>query len=132
MIGRKRAIMAAAVPFCACWMATAMSSDFTVLLAARFFVGGAVGVVSMAVPLFISESSPTHLRGALGAVNQLMVSSTKRVRAPEFDQTCTRTGPLALTATGHVAGYHWYSSCVRVGVRFGGASADARAVRRRP
>ena len=72
--GRKSTIMMTSVPFFICWLVTATSSDFDVLVAMRFFIGVCVGCVSMAVPLFISEVSPTHLRGALGAMNQLMVS----------------------------------------------------------
>jgi len=40
----------------------------------RFLSGSVVGVVSATVPVFIAETSPTALRGALGACNQLAIT----------------------------------------------------------
>jgi MFS family permease len=35
--------------------------------------GVGVGLMSVMVPLYIAETAPTHLRGALGSVNQFMI-----------------------------------------------------------
>jgi len=72
--GRKNTIMAAAVPFMLSWFIIGTTTHYPMFLSARCLIGFTVGVVSMAVPLYISESAPTHLRGALGAVNQLEVT----------------------------------------------------------
>jgi SP family facilitated glucose transporter-like MFS transporter 8 len=72
--GRKNTIMAASIPFMLGWFFIATTTHFSIFLSARCLIGLTVGVVSMAVPLYISESAPTHLRGALGAVNQLEVT----------------------------------------------------------
>jgi len=42
--------------------------------AARFITGLGVGLASVLVPLYIAESSPTHLRGALGSANQFLIA----------------------------------------------------------
>ena len=74
-LGRKGTITLAALPFALSWACIAYYADIIVLLAARFTVGVTVGVVSMAVPLYIGEVAPTELRGALGAVNQFGVTT---------------------------------------------------------
>ena len=73
-LGRKRSIMAAALPFIGGWAWTATSKQFEFLLIARLLVGIAVGVVSLAVPVYIAETAPPRLRGGLGALNQLAIT----------------------------------------------------------
>ena len=70
-IGRKLAIATAAVPWIAAWLAIGLGSSFGVVLAGRMLSGVAVGITSMCVPLYITETAPASLRGALGAVNQV-------------------------------------------------------------
>ena len=41
----------------------------------RFVIGLAVGSASMVVPLYIGESAPPHIRGALVSFNQLAITS---------------------------------------------------------
>lgn len=43
------------------------------MLIGRLFAGIGIGVTSAVVPLYISEISPTEIRGALGSVNQLFI-----------------------------------------------------------
>ena len=72
--GRKLAIATAAVPWIVAWLGIGFGSSFGVILAARVLSGVAVGIASMTVPLYIAETAPASLRGALGAVNQLAVT----------------------------------------------------------
>ena len=72
--GRKLAIASSALPFIAAWLLIGLDSSFAAILAGRLLSGVAVGVVSMAVPVYISETAPASLRGALGAVNQFAVT----------------------------------------------------------
>lgn len=43
------------------------------MIIGRFLVGLGIGISSALVPLYISEISPTEIRGALGSVNQLFI-----------------------------------------------------------
>jgi SP family myo-inositol transporter-like MFS transporter 13 len=47
---------------------------FYVLVAGRFVVGLAVGIASMAIPLYIAELAPSKLRGTLVAVNVAFIT----------------------------------------------------------
>ena len=73
-IGRKTTITMASIPFALSWAWIALTSSFSELTFARFMVGLMVGIVSMAVPLYIGETAPTHRRGGLGAVNQFGIT----------------------------------------------------------
>lgn len=48
--------------------------DSSFLYLGRVLTGFGVGVISFTVPVYISEIAPKHLRGGLGAVNQLSVT----------------------------------------------------------
>ncbi len=50
------------------------SAGFNTLLVGRFISGVAVGIVSMAVPLYIAEMSPPENRGKLVSLNQLCIT----------------------------------------------------------
>lgn len=51
----------------------ALASSATMMVLGRMVVGVGIGLSSALVPLYISEISPTHLRGTLGSINQLMI-----------------------------------------------------------
>ncbi len=53
----------------------AFSPSFGVLVAARVVIGLAVGSASMVVPLYIGETTPPKVRGALVSFNQLAITS---------------------------------------------------------
>jgi MFS family permease len=55
-------------------IASALASDATMLVAARFLVGAAIGAASYAVPLYISELAPSQWRGWLVSLNQLALT----------------------------------------------------------
>jgi len=65
IFGRKKTILAAAIIFVvgAAWSGWAPSPH--ILIAARLFIGLAIGISSFSVPLYIAEISPTKMRGRL-------------------------------------------------------------------
>ena len=74
-LGRRSALAFAAVPFAAgyFWIGS-IKSNVGFLIVARIVTGLAVGIVGSNVPVYISETVPSQLRGALGCVNQLAVT----------------------------------------------------------
>ncbi len=72
--GRKKVILASALIFSIGAIYTGSACDITTLIIGRIFLGIAVGVASFVVPLYISEISPTKIRGALVSLNQLMIA----------------------------------------------------------
>ncbi|HBL74223.1 MAG: MFS transporter [Bacteroidetes bacterium GWF2_42_66] len=74
ILGRKKVILAAAVIFCGGALYTGMAPDFVSLFIGRLLLGVAVGTASFTVPLYLSEISPTKMRGALVFLNQLMIA----------------------------------------------------------
>lgn len=69
--GRKLALMITALPFSAGWLMIGFGSNEVLLHAGRFLSGLGVGMASLIVPNYISETSPGRLRGAFGAFNQI-------------------------------------------------------------
>lgn len=74
-LGRRRTLFAVAVLFLVGAIASGLATSTTLLLAARILLGLAIGAASVAVPAYIAEIAPAHLRGRLVSVNQLMISS---------------------------------------------------------
>jgi MFS transporter, SP family, galactose:H+ symporter len=73
--GRKRALMLTMIA-CACgFAAIAAGRGYNELLFGRLLTGVAIGGVSVATPLYLSEVSPSHLRGSLGSTMQLSIVS---------------------------------------------------------
>ncbi len=73
--GRKPAVMLAGVVFTLGAGIMAFSVDEAMLVAGRFVVGLGVGLVSMVVPVYLAESSPESVRGAVVALNILFVTA---------------------------------------------------------
>jgi len=74
MIGRKKVILSAAFVFAVGAVWSGMAGDARMLIAARFFLGSAIGVSSFAVPLYIAEISPARTRGTLVSLFQLLIT----------------------------------------------------------
>ena len=74
IIGRKKVILIAAIIFIigAAWSGWAPNDR--VLIAARLFIGLAIGISSFSVPLYIAEISPTKIRGRLVSLFQLLIT----------------------------------------------------------
>ncbi|KAI9353371.1 hypothetical protein DFJ73DRAFT_959178 [Zopfochytrium polystomum] len=74
VIGRKFSIILGGIIYTAGGSLQAASINLAVFLMARVMSGISVGIMSMSVPLYIAETSPTALRGRLTTVYQLMIT----------------------------------------------------------
>eukprot|EP00475_Leptophrys_vorax_P044194 TRINITY_DN875_c0_g1_i1.p1 TRINITY_DN875_c0_g1~~TRINITY_DN875_c0_g1_i1.p1 ORF type:complete len:549 (-),score=169.41 TRINITY_DN875_c0_g1_i1:66-1712(-) len=74
MLGRKLALLVMIVPFLVGGAMFYFIHQLAVFSVSRFITGIGVGLASVLVPLYIAESSPTHLRGALGSANQFLIA----------------------------------------------------------
>jgi MFS family permease len=72
-LGRRHLIIIAAVVFTAGALLAALAPNVAVLITARFVLGLAVGSAALVVPLYLAEIAPTEVRGAIAALNQLMI-----------------------------------------------------------
>ncbi|MDE3184606.1 MAG: sugar porter family MFS transporter [Bacteroidota bacterium] len=74
IFGRKKTILSAAIIFVigAAWSGWAPTPES--LIIARLFIGLAIGISSFSVPLYIAEISPSHIRGRLVSLFQLLIT----------------------------------------------------------
>lgn len=72
--GRKKATLFADVIFTAGSLVMAGAPDPYVLIFGRLLVGLGIGVASVTAPVYISEASPTEVRGGLVSTNVLMIT----------------------------------------------------------
>nr|CAB3266207.1 proton myo-inositol cotransporter-like [Phallusia mammillata] len=73
-IGRRGVIITASIVFIAGSVLLAVSTSKEMLLGGRAVVGMGIGLASMTVPMYIAEVSPSHIRGRLVTVNNLMIT----------------------------------------------------------
>lgn len=74
MIGRKRIIIVTSVIFAVGSILCGAAPTPFILILSRILLGVAIGISSIAVPLYISEISPQKIRGALVTSFQLMIT----------------------------------------------------------
>jgi sugar porter (SP) family MFS transporter len=72
-LGRRAVLLLAAALFFASSLAAALSTSFTVFVAARICGGLAVGAAILTAPMYIAEIAPARMRGRLVSLNQLMI-----------------------------------------------------------
>lgn len=72
--GRRKTILMSAVVFVIGSIACAVTPSIEFLIAARFFLGLAVGMASFTAPLYLSEISPQSVRGGMISMYQLMIT----------------------------------------------------------
>jgi len=72
--GRRRAITIAGLLFVVGSVAAAAAPGADLLDAARIIVGVAIGLVSVAAPLYVAETAPAARRGAMVALYQLAIT----------------------------------------------------------
>ncbi|XP_077989711.1 solute carrier family 2, facilitated glucose transporter member 8-like isoform X2 [Glandiceps talaboti] len=73
--GRKLCVMASALPFVIGWLCISISHGIlSLLMIGRILTGIAAGMCSLAVPVYIAETSTPSLRGFLGACFQVAVT----------------------------------------------------------
>lgn len=73
-VGRRRSLLTAAVIFAVGALGCAAAPDESVLIAARFALGLAIGTASLTVPAYIAEIAPKESRGKLVSLQQLMIT----------------------------------------------------------
>jgi len=73
-LGRKKIILASAFIFATGALWTGFAPTVPQLMISRFYLGLAIGASSFAVPLYISEISPTKIRGTLVSMFQLLIT----------------------------------------------------------
>ncbi|WYZ42394.1 hypothetical protein EsH8_VI_000093 [Colletotrichum jinshuiense] len=73
MISRKRSIMVAVVIFTIGSSVQTAALNYSMLVGGRFVGGVGIGMLSMVVPLYISEISPPEIRGSLLVFEQLSI-----------------------------------------------------------
>ena len=74
-IGRKPTILIADVLFTAGAVIMAFSTSVPMLMAGRVVVGLGVGMASLVVPVYLSEVSPTEVRGTVVAVDVMVITA---------------------------------------------------------
>lgn len=72
--GRRNSLFFAVILFLLGTLCLTFAANVTMLLAGRWISGLAIGLASLAVPLYIAEMSPPSRRGALVSINQLMIT----------------------------------------------------------
>nr|AAG00995.1 putative glucose translocator [Mesembryanthemum crystallinum] len=71
--GRTRTFQLDAIPLAIGAYLCATAQSVQTMMIGRLLCGIGIGISSALVPLYISEISPTEIRGALGSVNQLFI-----------------------------------------------------------
>ena len=74
LLGRKKVLMLSGFLFTLLSLISAFLPPLTLLTACRFGLGFAVGIASFTVPLYLSETAPTSIRGGMATLFQLMVT----------------------------------------------------------
>jgi sugar porter (SP) family MFS transporter len=74
-LGRRKAMLVAAILFGISAVGSAIPRTLTELIIARILGGIGVGMASMLSPLYIAEVSPARIRGRLVSVNQFAIIS---------------------------------------------------------
>lgn len=72
-LSRKYSIVVAVIIFIIGSILQTSATDYTMLTSARFVGGVGIGMLSMVVPLYISEISPPSIRGTLLAIEELSI-----------------------------------------------------------
>jgi MFS transporter, SP family, galactose:H+ symporter len=72
--GRRTMLIFAAVLFAIGAVITGLGPDIYWLVGGRLVVGFAIGIASYTSPLYISESAPAGIRGALVSLSQLLIT----------------------------------------------------------
>ncbi|KAI7738248.1 hypothetical protein M8C21_025111 [Ambrosia artemisiifolia] len=71
--GRTKTFVLDAIPLTLGAILCAMASNVETMIIGRLLSGVGIGISSAIVPLYISEISPTEIRGTLGSINQLFI-----------------------------------------------------------
>lgn len=72
-MGRKKALLVAAVLFGVCTVGSGLATNYPFFLFTRFIGGLGIGISLLVAPLFIAEFSPSEKRGFLVSFNQMNI-----------------------------------------------------------
>ncbi|CUS21851.1 LAQU0S04e02256g1_1 [Lachancea quebecensis] len=78
-LGRKIALALCSVIFCTAAAVMALSASLFVLVTGRFIVGVAVGIAAQCVPVYLSEVSPSSVRGSVMTINSSAITGGQLV-----------------------------------------------------
>lgn len=73
-LGRQRTLLLLSAPMVAAWLLKSVTSSVTCLLLGRALGGMAIGVVSVAAGMYVSEVAEPAVRGTLGSFFQLQIT----------------------------------------------------------
>lgn len=73
-LGRRRSLLVVGVLFVVGTAVATFANGYAMLMAGRVVLGLSVGAASATVPVYLSEISPTAIRGRLLTLNQLMIT----------------------------------------------------------
>jgi sugar porter (SP) family MFS transporter len=74
-LGRRSVLMVAAALFAVGAIGASMVGSIGMLVVARLVLGAAIGVAAVVAPLYIAESAPLRVRGALVSTYQLAITA---------------------------------------------------------
>jgi major inositol transporter-like SP family MFS transporter len=72
-LGRRGTLIACAITFFAGAIGCALAPTVTIMIIARVVLGLGVGAAAVTCPLYLAEMAPTHLRGRMVTINELMI-----------------------------------------------------------
>ncbi len=72
-LGRKLAMVLAALMFLISAIGTAVPLDIWTFVVFRFLGGMGIGIASISTPMYIAEITPAHVRGRMVSVNQIAI-----------------------------------------------------------
>ena len=72
--GRRLPLFLSAILFCASAVGTAVPSQIWIFIVFRCLGGVAIGIASIATPMYIAEITPARMRGRMVAVNQIAIA----------------------------------------------------------
>ncbi len=74
ILGRKKSLVFSGFLFVSMSLLSALLPPLWILSTCRFLLGFSVGISSFVVPLYLSETAPARIRGAMGTLFQLMIT----------------------------------------------------------
>jgi SP family sugar:H+ symporter-like MFS transporter len=74
-LGRRPAMKLAAIFFFVCGVGSGLASSIWLVVIFRILGGAGIGVASVVASAYIAETSPPHIRGRLGSLQQLAIVS---------------------------------------------------------